>query len=208
MKNPKLLGALCLAVPPIVLSVAMSAYAISSFVSSSLADSAAIRGEPASVESALAAGAVVNTILGFVGVLGVIGLFVGVPLGIYLLTRKEDDPTVKHDERSGKHEQSTFPTELAGWSWGGFMLTWIWGLGNSVWLSLLVFLPICNIVMPFVLGVRGKEWAWGARRWASVEEFRRVQKTWDTIGLIMFGCTVLLFLFFVVVIVGTAGARS
>ncbi len=51
------------------------------------------------------------------------------------------------------------PAEIKKWNWGAFFLSWIWGIGNQVWISLLGLIPIVNIVMIFVLGAKGNEWA-------------------------------------------------
>lgn len=78
------------------------------------------------------------------------------------------------------------PPELDRWNWGAFLLHWIWGIGNGVFIALLVFVPVLGIlIMPFVLGVRGNAWAWRSRRWTSVEHFRRVQRLWTIWGLIV-----------------------
>ena len=78
------------------------------------------------------------------------------------------------------------PPELDRWSWGAFLLHWIWGIGNGVFIALLVFVPILGIViMPFVLGARGNAWAWRSRRWTSVEHFRRVQRLWTIWGVVV-----------------------
>jgi len=71
-----------------------------------------------------------------------------------------------------------------GWNWGAFFLTWIWGLGNNVWVSLLIFVPIVNYAMPFVLGAYGNKWAWEKGKWKNIEHFRKTQKTWALAGLI------------------------
>jgi len=65
------------------------------------------------------------------------------------------------------------------------LLSWIWGLGNRVWISLLTFVPFIGWVMPFVLGFKGREWAWKAKNWESVEHFNRVQRKWSIAGLIL-----------------------
>ena len=64
-------------------------------------------------------------------------------------------------------------------NWGACLLTWIWGLGNKSYVTLLVFL-VCMI--PFVgiiaylgcqiwFGIKGNEWAWQNKRWNSIEHF-------------------------------------
>jgi hypothetical protein len=95
------------------------------------------------------------------------------------------------------------PVEARGWNWGAFFLTWFWGVGNQVYLALLVLLPgvaavlledSLLVVIPIVaelafmvfLGVKGSEWAWRHRAWQSVEHFRRTQRKWAWAGLVWF----------------------
>jgi len=86
-----------------------------------------------------------------------------------------------------------FPPELKHWNWGAFFLTFIWGLGNNVYLSLLMLVPGVNIIMWFVLGAKGNEWAWRHRRFQSVEEFKIVQKRWSRWGLVIFCVAVVMY---------------
>ncbi|MDR0528548.1 MAG: pilin [Zoogloeaceae bacterium] len=74
------------------------------------------------------------------------------------------------------------PDGVKGWSWGAFWLTWIWGLSHRVWSSLLVFIPFFGFVMWFVLGFKGREWAWEKGRWESVEDFNESQRRWSVAG--------------------------
>jgi hypothetical protein len=76
------------------------------------------------------------------------------------------------------------PPELDRWNWGAFLLNWIWGIGNGTFIALLMFVPVANVVMPFVLGVKGSRWAWRNKRWRSVEHFRRVQRLWAIWGVV------------------------
>ena len=62
------------------------------------------------------------------------------------------------------------------------MCGWLWGLDNRVYLALLTLLPLVNIVMIFVLGAKGSEWAWRNKRWESVDYFVKVQKRWAACG--------------------------
>jgi len=85
---------------------------------------------------------------------------------------------------SGMGGQAVVPKELGEWNWGGFLLTWIWGIGNNVWWSFLVFVPYLGfMVMPWVLAFKGNQWAWQSKRWDSIEHFKRVQHTWTMWGL-------------------------
>lgn len=93
------------------------------------------------------------------------------------------DPT---NNTSGQGEQSVVPPEIQKWNWGAFFLSWIWGIGNQVWIALLSLIPFVNIIMIFVLGAKGNEWAWRAKRWESVEHFLEVQRKWSKWGFIVF----------------------
>lgn len=95
---------------------------------------------------------------------------------------------------SGAGSMSEVPYEIRGWNWGAFLLNWIWGLGNSSYLALLCLIPVVNIVMIFVCGAKGNEWAWKNKRWESISHFKRVQKNWTTAGLIVLGVSILLYI--------------
>jgi ABC-type Fe3+ transport system permease subunit len=68
-------------------------------------------------------------------------------------------------------------------------MTWIWGLGNSTYIALLALLPVVNIVMAVILGIKGGQWAWKNRRWDNIEQFTRVQGLWTAFGFgLLAGC--------------------
>jgi len=75
------------------------------------------------------------------------------------------------------------PEGVKGWSWGAFFLNWIWAIGNKTWIGLLCLIPYLGFIMMFVLGVKGREWAWKNKDWASVEEFNRIQRKWSAWGV-------------------------
>lgn len=77
------------------------------------------------------------------------------------------------------------PRELDRWNWGAFLLNWIWGIGNSTFIALLMFVPIVNVVMIFVLGAKGSRWAWRNRAWRDADHFRRSQRSWAIAGLLI-----------------------
>lgn len=81
---------------------------------------------------------------------------------------------------------AAIPSEIRGWNWGAFFLGWIWGIGNNVWKSFLLFVPVFNCVFIFMLGAKGSEWAWQAKSWDSVDHFKKVQKAWAVWGLVIF----------------------
>lgn len=126
---------------------------------------------------------VVNIVLGFLGVVFVVAIFVCVPLGIVMRGKREIPDGAAYDERSGQGPSSVVPPELKGWNWGAAGLSFIWGLYHHVWLSLVVFVPLVNIVWWIVLGVKGNEWAWRSQRWVSVDEFNQMQAKWKPWGI-------------------------
>ncbi|MGH1352281.1 MAG: cytochrome c oxidase assembly factor Coa1 family protein [Methyloligellaceae bacterium] len=95
---------------------------------------------------------------------------------------------------SGQGKASVLPPELHRWNWGAFFLNWIWGIGNNTYIALLMFVPLVNVVMLFVLGAKGNKWAWQNVTWRDVEHFRRVQRNWAKVG---FGIFVGIILFFI-----------
>ncbi len=93
---------------------------------------------------------------------------------------------------SGQGSSAVVPKEIEGWNWGAFLLGWIWGIGNSVWISFLELVPYIGWVMAFVLGAKGSEWAWRYKRWDSIEHFKRTQRTWTMWGIGVVGGAIVL----------------
>ncbi len=83
---------------------------------------------------------------------------------------------------------TAIPPEIRGWNWGAFLLTWIWGIGNRVWVAFIVFIPVplLALIMAFMLGAKGNEWAWRSKNWHSVDHFRMTQKNWAYWGIALF----------------------
>ncbi|MFC2002986.1 B-box zinc finger protein [Chloroflexota bacterium] len=79
---------------------------------------------------------------------------------------------------SGQGSLAMIPEGIRGWNWGAFLLNWIWGVGNSVWIALLALIPYLGFIMVILLGVKGNEWAWRYKKWDSIEHFKRTQSTW------------------------------
>ena len=104
------------------------------------------------------------------------------------------------ENTSGLGKTAIVPYEIKGWNWGAFLLSWIWGIGNRVWIALIVFIPIpfLALIMAFVLGAKGNEWAWQRKIWASVEDFKRTQRTWRNWGIgVLIASLIIYALFFV-----------
>ncbi len=101
--------------------------------------------------------------------------------------------TEQVENTSGRGKEAILPDSLRGWNWGAFLLNVVWGIGNSTYIALLMFIPFVNIVMLFVLGAKGNRWAWANRPWRDVEHFRRVQRNWTIVGVILVSIFVLSF---------------
>ena len=89
------------------------------------------------------------------------------------------------DNDSGRGSESRLPDELRGMNWGALLLNFVWGLAMKTPWTWLCLVPIIGMFWPFVMMVRGNEWAWQCRKWDSVEHFRRVQEKWAVWGLIL-----------------------
>lgn len=86
----------------------------------------------------------------------------------------------------------TLPDGIKGWSWGAFLLNWIWAIGNRTWIGLLALIPYVGFGVAIWLGIKGREMAWKNGQWQSVEHFNRVQKKWSqwAVGILIASCIV------------------
>jgi hypothetical protein len=79
---------------------------------------------------------------------------------------------------------AVLPAEIRGWSWGAFLMNWVWGLFNHTYIALLICVPVVNLVILVLLGLKGNEWAWRNKRWDSVAHFKSVQRKWAIAGFV------------------------
>lgn len=93
---------------------------------------------------------------------------------------------------SGMGERTIVPEEIAKeFNWGAFLGTWIWGLGNKTYITLLVFVAglipfvgfIANFALAIWFGVKGNEWAWRNKRFDSINHFNQYQRMWAVISI-------------------------
>lgn len=100
------------------------------------------------------------------------------------MSKKRSKPklgrNIKSDANtSGMGKDHNLPEGIKGWSWGAFLCNWIWAVNNRTWIGLLVLVPYIGFIMAFVLGFKGREWAWRNKRWDSIEHFQVVQSKWS-----------------------------
>ncbi|MDH5572820.1 MAG: hypothetical protein OEY89_13730 [Gammaproteobacteria bacterium] len=97
--------------------------------------------------------------------------------------KSPDAKLVTEDKNtSGKGSGHEIPAGVKGWSWGAFMLNWIWSIGNSTWIGLFALIPYAGFIMAIILGIKGREWAWQNKQWQSVEHFNKIQRRWSIVG--------------------------
>jgi hypothetical protein len=108
---------------------------------------------------------------------------------------------------SGQGYSAIVPTELIGWNWGAFSLTWLWGMSNRVWISLLALIPfpLISIAMMIILGIKGSEWAWQYKKWDSIEQFQKSQRKWKIWGIASLLAPVVLIIGITMIIIGLLG---
>jgi len=75
------------------------------------------------------------------------------------------------------------PAGVAGWSWGAFLLNWIWAIGNRTWIGLLALIPYVGLGVAIWLGLKGREMAWKNGKWQNVDHFNLVQRRWSQWGI-------------------------
>ena len=105
---------------------------------------------------------------------------------------------------SGRGSGYPVPDVVANrFNWGAFLLTWIWGLGNSTYITLLFFVTILFGFIPLIgglislgvciwFGIKGNEWAWQNKHFDSVQAFHDYQKKWAIAGVICQSVLILL----------------
>ena len=84
------------------------------------------------------------------------------------------------------------PPHLNKWNWGAFLLNWIWGIGNRTYIALLMFVPVVNLVILFMLGFSGSRWAWKNQFWRDEEHFKSTQRKWSIAGFIVLFAIIIL----------------
>lgn len=117
-------------------------------------------------------------------------------------SRSETQTQPVIDNNSGERS-GVIPQQARGASIGALLLGGVWALGNGVWFGALSFLailspfipqryPTLNTVLSLVglgvwiyLIVCGRSLAWTHKRWASYEEFDKVQRIWAKVGQVI-----------------------
>lgn len=105
--------------------------------------------------------------------------------------QKETGTMLPSQQEAEMQQDMQTPECLNKFSVGAFFLGWLWGICNRVWIALLGLIPIVNIIMMFVLGFKGNQWAWEKQKEEKTpEEFDKRQSNWAIAGWIIFGINV------------------
>lgn len=81
------------------------------------------------------------------------------------------------------------PQSLDKWNWGAFLLSWIWGIFNNVYWTLVALIPIplVGLIVAIIAGVKGTRQSWENGHWneSNYSEFAQKQHNWAIAGLIV-----------------------
>ena len=102
-------------------------------------------------------------------------------------------PDAAVENTSGQGKDAVVPIGIMQWSWGAFILNWIWAISHRVWIGLLALVPGIGIFIAVYLGAKGNELAWRNKRWDSVDSFRATQRRWRNAAIIYLAATMTLF---------------
>ena len=89
-----------------------------------------------------------------------------------------------YNNSSGQGTNSEIPPEILKWNWAAAGLGIIWAAYHRVWKVFYGFIPVVGYFWWIVMGINGNKWAWQQNRWASVEEFQKIQRRWKPWGII------------------------
>ena len=107
---------------------------------------------------------------------------------------------------SGQGSGAAVPDGVKGWGWGPFLMNWGWAIGNNVWIGLLALIPYVGFIMTIILGIKGREWAWQAKHWDSLEHFNKTQKKWAIAGVVLMVVGFIIGLLLTIVVISSLGS--
>jgi hypothetical protein len=138
MTKNKKIGLALLIGPICTLVVILTIYAMVTFVLSSVSTPETALNtvsETGLVQQSRGAAiaSIINVVLGLLGMISVLGIIVGAPLGIIFLAKKESSEVAS--TLVGPQYQGLTPEQLtyiSSWSWGAFFGSMVWALGNKL----------------------------------------------------------------------------
>lgn len=184
MTRNKKIGLLWLLGPITLLILTLLAFTISTFVANTFATNSQILGGTQTTMKTF------STILGLLGLVAVIGIIIGIPVGIVFLSKKEISIQTVSDLQKLPAYANLTPEQIGyinNWSWGAFLGGTIWPLGNKLWLwGLISIIPVINLYSWMNLSMHGRKLSWEKGNWQNFDHFKKHQKrvAW-VIGLVL-----------------------
>jgi hypothetical protein len=119
----------------------------------------------------------VKIIFGFLGIIFVIGIPIAIIFGFKNI-KKYKEIEAKNISQKMQYDGLT-PDQINyinRLSWGAFFCTFIWALGNKLYLwAFGCFVPFWNVYVWLNLFVDGRRMAWEKNKWISFKQFTRRQ---------------------------------
>lgn len=80
------------------------------------------------------------------------------------------------------------------WNWGAFFCSWIWAVCHRTYWPLFILLcglvpyvgQVCDLVLRVHLGMNGSRIAWTCGKYRDFDHYRRAQRVWAIVGLVVF----------------------
>ena len=63
-----------------------------------------------------------------------------------------------------------------------------------------MLIPFLGFIVNLILGFKGRRWSWERGKWPDFESFKKSQRRWDIVGVIIFLVAILLIVFSEVVL--------
>jgi len=79
---------------------------------------------------------------------------------------------------------------LDKFSVGGLMLGFIYlisvrAYSKLLWILLLSFIPVLNMAIAIIIGLKGRRWAWESGKWSNLDELKIRQGFMDGLGIVL-----------------------
>jgi len=161
----KTIGALLLAVPFPLLILTLSAFAVSTF----LMATERLRSDFNQLFAVA---------LPIVGIISILGILIGMPLGLWLVTRRdpEMEAELKHNPRYAGLSDVQI-RYINSFYLAAFFNPLVWALVNKLWVqALLTLIPVFNLYQWIYLAVKGGRLAWEENEDWTYEAFKKRQK--------------------------------
>lgn len=96
--------------------------------------------------------------------------------------------------RPASYSQAEIDAATRRWNWGAFFCTWIWAVCHRTYWPLFIllamFIPyvgqVCSLALMVYLGLNGSRIAWTCGKYRDFDQYRRAQRVWAIVGLVVF----------------------